>query len=248
MSNSGHKETYPSPSRSIKAVSFINPPFCLLQSNEVYQPHGQRGKLQNAPQSPSGEWKGRIHRFVRGVFDRDRESLRRDLSSPARSGILQTKSTKEENIFFRPRRFLLYPIFVSFGRFFRKYEKWRASVSVCMTPRFRYSSMECWNPDRQGCLRTHPADLDAGHPTSLLRTRRGYGVASCIFTFVDENVSGISLRLVKRLPWACAIMEIAKKLFISEGTVKIHLHNIYQKLGVDSRTKLARYAQEKGLV
>jgi DNA-binding NarL/FixJ family response regulator len=43
-------------------------------------------------------------------------------------------------------------------------------------------------------------------------------------------------------------MEIGKKLFISEGTVKIHLHNIYQKLGVDSRTKLARYAQEKGLV
>jgi DNA-binding NarL/FixJ family response regulator len=43
-------------------------------------------------------------------------------------------------------------------------------------------------------------------------------------------------------------MEIGKKLFISEGTVKIHLHNIYQKLGVDSRIKLARYAQEKGLV
>ena len=44
-------------------------------------------------------------------------------------------------------------------------------------------------------------------------------------------------------------MEIGKKLFISEGTVKIHLHNIYQKLGVDSRTKSSpRYAQEKGLV
>jgi DNA-binding NarL/FixJ family response regulator len=43
-------------------------------------------------------------------------------------------------------------------------------------------------------------------------------------------------------------MEIGKKLFISEGTVKIHLHNIYHKLGVDSRTKLAHYAQEKGLV
>jgi len=28
----------------------------------------------------------------------------------------------------------------------------------------------------------------------------------------------------------------------------MHLHNIYQKLGVDSRTKLTRYAQEKGLV
>jgi DNA-binding NarL/FixJ family response regulator len=32
-------------------------------------------------------------------------------------------------------------------------------------------------------------------------------------------------------------MEIGKKLFISEGAVKIHLHNIYQKLGVDSPTR-----------
>jgi hypothetical protein len=32
-------------------------------------------------------------------------------------------------------------------------------------------------------------------------------------------------------------MEIGKKLFISEGTVKIHLHNIYRKLGADSRIK-----------
>jgi len=42
--------------------------------------------------------------------------------------------------------------------------------------------------------------------------------------------------------------EIAERLFIGEGTVKIHLHNIYQKLGVDSRLKLTRYAQEKGLI
>lgn len=40
---------------------------------------------------------------------------------------------------------------------------------------------------------------------------------------------------------------IAEQLFISEGTVKIHLHNIYQKLGIDGRLELAVYAQGKGL-
>ena len=42
--------------------------------------------------------------------------------------------------------------------------------------------------------------------------------------------------------------EIANKLAISEGTVKIHLHRSYEKLHVDSRIALLRYAQTKGLV
>ena len=41
--------------------------------------------------------------------------------------------------------------------------------------------------------------------------------------------------------------EIADKLFISEGTVKIHLHHIYEKLQLDGRVELALYAQDKGL-
>jgi DNA-binding NarL/FixJ family response regulator len=41
---------------------------------------------------------------------------------------------------------------------------------------------------------------------------------------------------------------IAAKLSISEGTVKIHLHNIYRRLRVDGRLALAVYAREKGLV
>ena len=42
--------------------------------------------------------------------------------------------------------------------------------------------------------------------------------------------------------------EIAARTAIAEGTVKIHLHNIYEKLGVDGRLALAVYAREKGLI
>jgi DNA-binding NarL/FixJ family response regulator len=63
-----------------------------------------------------------------------------------------------------------------------------------------------------------------------------------------ELLTPREIEIIKQVAAGLRNMEIGKKLFISEGTVKIHLHNIYQKLGVDSRTKLARYAQEKGFV
>lgn len=41
---------------------------------------------------------------------------------------------------------------------------------------------------------------------------------------------------------------IAERLSISEATVKIHFHNIYQKLKVSGRLELAAYARRHGLV
>ena len=42
--------------------------------------------------------------------------------------------------------------------------------------------------------------------------------------------------------------EIAEKLFISLGTVKFHITNIFQKLGVDSRVEAVKMAIEQKLV
>jgi DNA-binding NarL/FixJ family response regulator len=41
---------------------------------------------------------------------------------------------------------------------------------------------------------------------------------------------------------------IAERLSISEGTVKVHLHNIYEKFSVDGRLELVLCAQQKGLI
>ena len=40
--------------------------------------------------------------------------------------------------------------------------------------------------------------------------------------------------------------EISRTVNISEGTVKIHLHNIYGKLGISNRTSLAMVARQSG--
>jgi DNA-binding NarL/FixJ family response regulator len=42
--------------------------------------------------------------------------------------------------------------------------------------------------------------------------------------------------------------EIAAQLSLNEGTVKVHLHNIYEKLHVENRVSLTLLAQDKGLV
>jgi len=42
--------------------------------------------------------------------------------------------------------------------------------------------------------------------------------------------------------------QIAKKLSVSEGTVKMHLHRAYVKLGIHGRMSLLLYAQREGLV
>src|SRR4029078_12176086 len=41
--------------------------------------------------------------------------------------------------------------------------------------------------------------------------------------------------------------EIAEALAMSEGTVKVYLHTIYQKLGIKNRTELALIAHEKDI-
>jgi two-component system nitrate/nitrite response regulator NarL len=41
--------------------------------------------------------------------------------------------------------------------------------------------------------------------------------------------------------------EIGQRLSVSVGTVKSHLHHVYEKLGVKGRMGLLLLAQEKGL-
>ena len=68
----------------------------------------------------------------------------------------------------------------------------------------------------------------------------------------ERQVAGVltprELEIVRMVAAGLRNKEIAESLSISEGTVKIHLHHIYEKLHLGGRLELALYAQERGLV
>ena len=56
------------------------------------------------------------------------------------------------------------------------------------------------------------------------------------------------LQIVRLIAQGLRNRAIAERMSISEGTVKIHLHNVYEKLGLDGRLELMLHAQREGLV
>lgn len=62
-----------------------------------------------------------------------------------------------------------------------------------------------------------------------------------------ESLTPRELEIVRMVARGLRNRAIAEQLYITEGTVKIHLHNIYQKLQVSGRLELAVHAREKGI-
>lgn len=65
---------------------------------------------------------------------------------------------------------------------------------------------------------------------------------------VRDLLTPREIEIVRMVASGLANREIGEKLFITEGTVKTHLHSVYEKLGVKGRVQLANYAQENGLM
>jgi DNA-binding NarL/FixJ family response regulator len=64
----------------------------------------------------------------------------------------------------------------------------------------------------------------------------------------DPLLSNRELEVLKLVAGGATNGEIARKLWVTEQTVKFHLSNVYRKIGVANRTEASRYAHVNGLV
>ena len=66
-----------------------------------------------------------------------------------------------------------------------------------------------------------------------------------------ESIAGLltarELEIVKLVCLGMRNKEIADKLSVTEGTVKVHLHSVYEKTKVAGRLELMLYARDKGI-
>jgi DNA-binding NarL/FixJ family response regulator len=99
----------------------------------------------------------------------------------------------------------------------------------------KVSSGEIW-------LDSHTTAVVMQQFSTSLTTARGAGPAR------ERNpLSTREREIVSLVAQGYKNKEMAEKMFISEQTVKNHLHNIFDKLGVSDRLELALYAIHRGL-
>jgi DNA-binding NarL/FixJ family response regulator len=65
---------------------------------------------------------------------------------------------------------------------------------------------------------------------------------------IAQQLSGREIEIARMAARGMRIKVIAEALHISDGTVKTHLHQVYDKLNVQNRAGLVAYLTEKGLL
>lgn len=85
-------------------------------------------------------------------------------------------------------------------------------------------------------------------PDTVTRALQGVVDRDAARGELSRTLTAREMEIVQMVAQGLRNRTIGERLSITESTVKVHLHNIYQKLGVEGRLELVLVAQQKGLV
>jgi LuxR family maltose regulon positive regulatory protein len=74
------------------------------------------------------------------------------------------------------------------------------------------------------------------------------GQESVKWAALQENLSAREIEVLKLASDGCSNQDIARTLYITLGTVKWHMNNIFSKLGTSRRTQAIAKARELNLL
>ena len=162
------------------------------------------------------------------------EFLVTDLDLPRRDGLSLIKTLRDEKSMTRPIVFTCAPVADIMQAI-----DWGVQ-GVVLKQRSHESLVQCIRQVHQGQV-SLDQDLVLKGVSLLLDRQRGHEQVSRLLTPREVDVA----RMVTE-GWPNK--KIASKLAISEGTAKLHLHHIYQKLNCPGRMALMLYMQRNGMV
>jgi len=97
------------------------------------------------------------------------------------------------------------------------------------------------------CLRRVHAGEHWVEQRSVGRALAGFVQREAGLREIARVLTAREIEVVRMVAGGLRSAGIASKLHVSEGTVKTHLHRIYEKLRVDGRVQLILLAREKGI-
>jgi DNA-binding NarL/FixJ family response regulator len=97
------------------------------------------------------------------------------------------------------------------------------------------------------CLRKVHAGEHWVEQRSVGRALAGFVQREAALREISRVLTAREIEVVRMVAGGLRSAGIASKLHVSEGTVKTHLHRIYEKLGVEGRVQLILLAREKGI-
>jgi DNA-binding NarL/FixJ family response regulator len=100
---------------------------------------------------------------------------------------------------------------------------------------------------------THPDDLisairQAFNHSVYLASPRPTAVGVGADRDESHGLTRRELEILKLVAEGHSNAQVARRLWVTEQTVKFHLSNVYRKLGVANRTEASRFAQLRGLL